>query len=305
VNSKIATATSPTPATPSSGSPVPSQNVPLTPPPPPASLPPAAASKPKRKFFRRFFTTLFLLTTLGFGGGIYYSRINDNFHDFFTEYIPFGEDAVLYFEERDFRKRFPRIASRSERPRDTGNTKNIPSQSGVSWRVADDNKSATARHANAKKDEAPKPKEAIQTPSETKPEEQVKAVENVKKDTDTPASSKPSPQPPIVGKSPEPQPQFKPAHPVTTEAAPKSATPATPQSFVAPEVDQPSKFPPELTRIDPINIKDANEPLVQDLVKILNDIITVVNADNSNSRFSTTIEKAKGELTKVGSKIKA
>jgi mitofilin len=76
-------------------------------------------------------------------------------------------------------------------------------------------------------------------------------------------------------------------------------------NFVEPEVDQPSRFPPEVTRIDPINIKDANEPVVQDLVKIINDIITVANTDKDNYKFSGTLNRAKGELTKVGSKIKA
>jgi mitofilin len=95
---------------------------------------------------------------------------------------------------------------------------------------------------------------------------------------------------------------------VIVEAAQKAPAP-TPApvavNFVEPEVDQPSKFPPEVTRIDPINIKDANEPVVQDLVKIINDIITVANADKDNLKFSGTLNRAKGELTKVGSKIKA
>ena len=304
-SSKLAS-TSPTPATPSSGSVIPPQNVPLTPPPPPASTVPPPPPPPKpRKFFRRFFTTLFLLTALGYGGGIYYSRVNDNFHDFFTEYIPFGEDAVLYFEEREFRQRFPKIANRSNTPRDTGSKKTIAAKSGVSWRVAEDSTPGAGRHADATKPDTLKPKEAMKTPEETKPEEKVKAVEVAKKESKEPEPSKPIP---AVGKSPESQPPGKPGHPVITEAAPAApAAPqsATPASFVAPEVDQPSKFPPEVTRIDPINIKDANEPVVQDLVKILNDIIAVVNADNSNSRFSSTITKAKSELTKVGSKIKA
>lgn len=180
---------------------------------------------------------------------------------------------------------------------------NIPSKSGVSWRVADDNKSTSGRHANATKPDPLKPKEAIQNPSETKPEEKAKAVEVAKKESPSPEPSKPSPPP--VGKSPESQPPAKPGHPVIPEPAIPAPKSATPVSFVAPEVDQPSKFPPELTRIDPINIKDANEPVVQDLVKIMNDIITVVNADNSNSRFSSAITKAKDELSKVGSKIKA
>ncbi len=203
---------------------------------------------------------------------------------------------MLYFEEQEFRKRFPKIANRTPPQRITGDTIKIPSQSGVSWKVAEDNKPASGRHANATKPDTPKPKEALKTPQDTKTEEQVKAVENVKKAADTSGSTKPAP--PAVVKAPEPEQ----AKPVVVET--KSST-ANAVAFTAPEVDQPSRFPPEVTRIDPINIKNANEPLVQDLVKIINDIITVVNADNSNSRFSTTIEKAKSELTQVGSKIKA
>jgi mitofilin len=261
--------------------------------PPASALPPTPAPKPKpkRKFFRNTFLTLFLLTTFGYGGGVYYSRVNDNFHDFFTEYVPFGEEAVLYFEEREFRKRFPnRTASRA---RDTGDQVKIPSQSGVSWKVTDD------KASNATKPAAPKPNEAQQQPTEAKKEDKVAAVEQAKKD---PPGSKVSVP---VGKSPEPQPTAKPGHPVTPAPAPAAEKKPASMEFVPPEVDQPSRFPPEVTRIDPINIKDANEPLVQDLVKIINDIITVVNADNDNSKFSSTIAKAKGDIASVGGKIKA
>ena len=291
-----------TPVTPTSSTTIPARNVPLTPPPPPsrqtappASTSPPPAPKPRRKIFRNTFLTLFLLTTLGFGGGVYYSRVNDNFHDFFTEYIPFGEEAVLYFEEREFRKRFPSIANRGPRTRDTGDSVKIPSQSGVSWKVADDK-----APPKATKPVLPKSPDAKQTPSakvdETGVAEQGKSAS--------------APSKPTIGKSPDPQPPAKPGHPVTTattRAPITSGPPKTPTSiaFTPPEVDQPSRFPPEVTRIDPINIKDANEPLVQDLVKIINDIITVVNADNANSKFSNTIAKAKSDIASVGSKIKA
>ncbi|PVH71945.1 formation of crista junctions protein 1 [Cadophora sp. DSE1049] len=274
-------------------------NVPVSNTAPPAATPPPPPPppKPKRKFFRKFFTTIFLLSSLGFAGGVYYSRVNDNFHDFFTEYVPFGEEAVLYFEEREFRKRFPKIAGRAGTPpRDTGESIKIPSQSGVSWKVAEDSKPPAGRHANATKPDAPKPKEALQTPQETKPAEQVNAVESAKKGADPPA-----PKATLPAKSPEPQAPAKPGHPVT--AAPTTTAKGVP--FTPPEVDQPSKFPPEITRIDPINVQDAKEPLVQDLVKIINDIITVVNADNADSKFSGAIGKAKQEISKVGSKIKA
>ncbi|MBH1945611.1 hypothetical protein I5L01_15445, partial [Erythrobacter sp. YJ-T3-07] len=58
----------------------------------------------KKGFLRRLRNLIITLTLLGglaFGGGIWYSRINDNFNDFFSEYIPFGEQAVLYFEEKE------------------------------------------------------------------------------------------------------------------------------------------------------------------------------------------------------------
>ena len=234
------------------------------------------------------------MTTFGFGGGVYYARVNDNFHDFFTEYVPFGEEAVLYFEEREFRKRFPNRTA--PRTRDTGDRVKIPSQSGVSWRVADD------KSSDAKEQTVAKPSEAKQNPHEAQKSDKVAAVEQVKKNS-------PARKPAVSEeRSSTPQPPAKLDHPVTTApatpVAPPEEKPAS-KEFVPPEVDQPSRFPPEVTRIDPINIKDANEPLVQDLVKIINDIITVVNADNSNSKFSSTIAKAKSDIASVGGKIKA
>ncbi|TGO73190.1 hypothetical protein BELL_0382g00060 [Botrytis elliptica] len=281
--------TAPTPATPTSTT-IPAENVPLTPPPPgvkspgpppPSSIPPPPAPKPKRRFFRKFFTTLFLLTTLGFGGGVYYSRINDNFHDFFTEYVPFGEEAVLYFEEQEFRKRFPLIANRAPRPpRDTGEQVKIPSQSGVSWRVANENKESTGRHTSSAKDKA-KPSEAVQTPHDSKPADRVKAVEQVKSGN-TPVKNSPAPA----------------AAPATSEV--KSSNVER-----GPEVNEPSRAYKKIERIDPINIPNGNEPVVQELVKIMNDIIAVVNADNANARFTSTMDKAKSELNRVGGKILA
>jgi mitofilin len=51
--------------------------------------------------------------------------------------------------------------------------------------------------------------------------------------------------------------------------------------------------------IDNITIPNANEPVVQDLVKILNDIIIVINADSAADKYASTIDKAKGDLTKL------
>jgi mitofilin len=252
------------------------------------------------------------LSIAGFGGGVYYSRINDNFHDFFTEYVPFGEEAVLYFEEREFRKRFP-STNGQKKPRDTGNKVTIPSQSGVSWRVAEGDKGSSAKGSSAVNTG-----DALRNPQDSKKEEQLKTVEKAK-DAAQVTAQKEAPKEAEAPKAPAAAPVKQDSAPVVnaqtaaapsdTDAVPTPSAPPAPSSspkstFRAPEVNEPSVFPPEITSVDPIRINDAEEPVVQDLVKIINDIILVVNADNANARFSTTIGKAKDELTKVGSRIK-
>ncbi|KAI5305758.1 hypothetical protein KEM56_003404 [Ascosphaera pollenicola] len=80
--------------------------------PPPPSPPP----KPKHRV-RKFLTYLFLTSAALYSGGVYLSLKSDNFHDFFSEYVPFGEEAVLYFEERDFRRRFPNASTENPAPK--------------------------------------------------------------------------------------------------------------------------------------------------------------------------------------------
>ncbi|KAH7219224.1 mitochondrial inner membrane protein Mitofilin [Fusarium oxysporum] len=239
-------------------------DVPLTPPPPP----PAPAPIKKKGFFRRlknFVFTLLVLGVVGFAGGVWYSRVSDNFHDFFTEYVPFGEQAVLYLEEMDYKKRFPNITGRSK-TQATEDAVRVPAQSGASWRVADAGQAG--RHSSAgpvsaaakKAEEAVKPKPKAKAPVEAKPV--AKAVE---------------------------------------EPAP---TPRSDSGFKAPEVNEPSKFPP-LKPIDLLSLEDAKEPVVQDLVHMVNDLILVINADNAHGKYGTSVSKAKDEIAKVGGKLKA
>ncbi|KAI8290433.1 MICOS complex subunit MIC60 [Colletotrichum sp. SAR11_57] len=255
---------------------IPKTEVPLTPPTPateavaPPPQTPAAAAPKKKGFFRRLrnlVLTLAVLGAIGFGGGVWYSRVNDSFHDFFTEYVPFGEQAVLYFEEMDFRKRFPNISNKIK-SRDTGSQVAVPAQSGASWRVADNGEPAGRQSSAVDKAQAAKVAAVKEKP---------KPVEKKKK-------------------APEP----KPAPVEAKVVAPKQEE----NDFKPPEVNEPSRFPP-IPPIDAIKIEDATEPVVQDLVRMLNDIITVINADKAHGRYSPAITKAKNELSKVGSKIKA
>lgn len=254
------------------------------PPPPPPSPP-----KQKKGFFRRlrnFVFTLMVLGAVGFGGGVWYSRINDNFHDFFTEFVPFGEQAVLYFEEAEFRKKFPQAAKTAVKPRETGESVRIPAQSGASWRVADSSESST-RHSSAspKKQAGASPKTSSEptqagspTPPAKEPVVQVaKDVERTSPETETAKVQK------------------------IKAADVKKA--ASKDNFKAPEVNEPSRFPP-LEPIDLLKLADAKEPVVQDIVHMLNDLILVINADGAHGKYSTTIDKAKTEVVKVGQKLK-
>ncbi|KAF2192133.1 hypothetical protein K469DRAFT_653396 [Zopfia rhizophila CBS 207.26] len=244
-------------------------------------------AKPKKRRFRRFLIQLFILSALGYAGGVYYSLVSDNFHDFFTEYIPFGEDAVGYFEEREFRKRFPGRAGQPRlHPQVTGESKvTIPSKHGLTSRVAEENGSdlaAKGPHVSALGDSKPKastpkskdePKVASKTPAKGAQE---KKQEEARKEK------------PIESTSHDLLPKDK-AEPKKEAPAPVPAAPAAPSTPIKP--------------IDHLNVPAAGEPIVQDVVKILNDIITVINSDSAGSRYNSALDKAKSELGKVVSDI--
>ena len=217
--------------------------------------------------------------------------------------MPFGEDAVLYFEEREFRKRFPNITNPSSRPSaDTGDNKiTIPSNSGVSWRIAGEEHQGTdlqskGRHMSAL-DANKSGDQAQQQPATATGAEQNKAVEKAKKDASPSPKSEPG-----EAKSKSDTARPKSEEPEKPAPAPKGTGSPKEKSTRPPEVDEPSRFM-GLERIDPLKIKNADEPLVQDLVKIINDIITVVNNDSASQKYSSTINKAKSELSNVGNRI--
>ena len=146
---------------------------------------------------------------------------------------------------------------------------------------------------------------AQQTPSIASPSEKTKSVEQAKakasSSSSQPSTTKPEPK---VETSP---PKKEPEKTKVPEPAPKLSEPQPKPVSTdtnGPEVDQPSKIMP-IPPIDPLKIKNADEPLVQDLVKLLNDIITVVNADNAASKYTSTLSKAKTELSNIGARILA
>lgn len=262
-----------------------------------ASVGPDTPVVKKRRFrLRTLLLNLIVLTTLGYGLGTYYALVNDNWHDFFTEYVPFGEDAVAYFEEREFKRRFSESNVSQTKLHDQvrGERKvNIPSHSGVSARAASESDlSLKGRHLSAVEDRKPgqTPTAGSQGAPAAAPPAATEKGSAAAKSAELPAdkqtqSTQPSVAPP---------------------SAPGPSTPAPAQSASVPApAPAPAAPATKIESIDPFTIESASEPVVQDVVKILNDIITVINVDNAGSKYMTTVEQAKGSLSKVISDLQA
>lgn len=215
---------------------------------------------------------------------------------------------MLYLEELDFKKRFPNVASRATGRRPDDDHVKIPAQSGASWRVADGSEasgrqsSAVQKSAAAKTAAKSKAEPAVVAEAKEETAKLPKAAsEHVSKQEDL---QKPVPAP-VAEKKPKPEPV--PAPVLAPAPAPEAALTLAPApantTFKAPEVDEPSRWPPA-SPIDPLAVPNAADPVVQDLVRMLNDIIAVVNHDGANEKYGATIGKAKGEISKVGQKIR-
>lgn len=216
---------------------------------------------------------LFLTAGLAYTGGVWLSLKSDNFHDFFTEYVPMGEEAVLYAEEWDFRRRFPDAAKQiSRRPteqrgREEGAQVVIPSKSGLSWKTAEEEKedgtdvSRRGKHMSALDENKPK-----ETKHETK--DQPEHVEKPKEATEKVLAAK-------------------------KEA--KSAAPALEE-----------KREPLLPggSVEPLHVADASDPAIKDLVRIVNDLVAVANAGDSNE-LAAPLQKAKEDFVKLANDILA
>ncbi|KAJ5480801.1 hypothetical protein N7539_006695 [Penicillium diatomitis] len=271
-DSKLPPTEPPTPATPSSQTVVPPQ-IPAKPTEPVAELPPVAPPKTGR--FRRFLLYLILTSGIAYGGGVFMALKSDNFHDFFTEYVPYGEECVLYLEERDFYRRFPNATRKSNRiqiTRDEGKPVTIASNSGLSWKVTKDEPvsdvSKSGPHTSAKVHDAETKTEAV------KPETRTAAVEHVKEEQAVKSNKE----------------EKKPV----AKAEPK-------EDDVS--LDAPRQPAVASSTIELLELKDGDEPVVQQLVKTFNDIVTVISADENSSKYSAPVAKAKDELVKISEKI--
>ncbi|KAF3918956.1 hypothetical protein ABW20_dc0107619 [Dactylellina cionopaga] len=230
----------------------------VTPPPPPP--PPVHTAIPKQTHrFRNFFLSASLLTLLGYAGGVYYSLQNDNFHDFFTEYIPFGEQIVLEVQDQQFRNRFPKaIPGTIPTPHYASVT--IPKRSGATWKLSekeDPNKAQLDRdgpYKNARKGDE---NVTVVTPAAA-------ATATVLSETDTPD--------------------------------PKSAA----HHVSVTKKDNTASLHTE--KISPAPV-EHHDPIMHDLVKIINSVIEVINHSDAKKHFDSAIVSAKEEVKNVNEKI--
>ena len=287
----------------------------VSPPSPPPPPPPAASPSPPKKGSRRFRAVLYaiLFSGLAYGGAVFYALQSDNFHDFFTEYVPFGEESVLYFEERSFRNRFPH--ARHHTYRNTPSVKGtdeprvtIPSRAGLSWKVQEKGEKGSdltqkGRHnsaLDANKSSKPEVNNAQQDPKGATSAEKTAAVDKAKKEAD-PASPLPKAATKADAVAPKPAPEVK------KESAKPEIMPQPSPAAPSPKSDpRPPAIAP-IVQLSPLQIENANEPLVQDLVKVVNDMITVINADggDASNKYAAPIAKAKESLTEIGKNIMA
>lgn len=187
---------------------------------------------------------------------------SDNFHDFFTEYIPFGEDVVLYVEEREFRRRFPKALSRITslvKPESAKVT--IPRSSGATWKVLDP--------VDEKTRNVEKPGDPHISAKGKEEQEKQHADAEVGKITTAVAK---------------------------VEAVKKSEKPAI--STVRGEMKDTHLIPP-------VALGSVDDPVVQDLVKVVNSIISLVNHSGVAASFETVMNSAKSELLYLNDQIGA
>ena len=191
----------------------------------------------------------------------------------------------------------------------------IPSKSGLSWKVSEEDMGSdlaskgphmSALGANKPTSDKAGVQTAQRTPVQATAGEKTQAVDAAKKKA-SPAEKAPEvakPNPPSPPKepasAPKPDTHAKPSSSASSESVPSAKSRRDPKKD--PEVDEPSVFLPARP-IAPLSYTGDEDPVVVDVFRALNDIITVINADGSQGPFSSTIEKAKDELGGIGKKV--
>ena len=175
----------------------------------------------------------------------------------------------------------------------------IPSRSGISWRVAEGEDSGSdlqhkGRHMSALDANVPKPSvdQAKQHPSDAPANEKNETVEKAKRDGAKPASAKETPQP-APSKEPASSQKISVLEPGEMEVS---------KPKMKPEVNEPNVV--STARVNLLKLDDMDEPVVQDIVKVVNNLIAAVTVDHQSDKLTSSLEQTKAELAAVGGRIK-
>jgi MICOS complex subunit MIC60 len=196
----------------------------------------------------------------------------------------------LYCEERDFYRRFPNATKHpNRRPavhREQETKITIPSRSGLSWKVAEEDPSSDVtrkgRHMSAVEEPEQKGKAQSKT-TLTKSEGKTILKPKSDKVAKDPAKTE-------AEKSHEkPGPKEEPKQDLKQESKQAHSQPA-PSLAIKPEL---------------IKIKEGDDPVVQELVAIFNSIITGISINDSTLKqpVSVSVEIFQNGLDKIGQKI--
>ena len=171
----------------------------------------------------------------------------------------------------------------------------IPLGSGLSSRTVDETKdsdvSRKGKHISAVEDNNPTKEDIKQQPDNASTKAKSAVVESTKKDAPAPKAT-----PKEVSTS-------QPTKDTKSAAVPTPPSPATPSPKSDP---RPPAIAP-VTAISPVTVPNGDEPVVQELVKIVNDLITVINSDSPDiaNKYSAPLQKAKDATVAAASHVSA
>ena len=175
----------------------------------------------------------------------------------------------------------------------------IGKQSGIQPKVSDENAGSDlaqkGRHVSAVEDNKQPPNEQKGKQAEPKPKEDTKKATEKGKEVLSKAQDK------VVEKAQkavDPTPASKKASGPAKEDAKSEAKPAAPSTKKPAPAESRSDAAPA-TSIDHLTVPEATEPVTQDVVKLVNNLITAINASPEASKFRMALDTAKEEVNTV------
>ncbi|CCG81864.1 Formation of crista junctions protein 1 [Taphrina deformans PYCC 5710] len=298
----------------------------------PVVLDTEVVTPPKTHRLRNTLLAAILAGALAFGGGVYGSMQNDTVYEMFTEFVPYGEEAVLYMQEREFRQRYPLARSHISKAAGRANSTSvyIP-QSGASPKVREE----PPKHTEAKilqtgpQNSAIVPADKaspggandtskvnkISASNQAGPDGPNKGLDKTGKLPESTSSSKDAkgaqPQkadlPSTVSGSSVPENKVEKASIAETPKPKKNTAPAVPSKPTEPE---PTKVTPPVEPLPPVgpviktfDIPHANHKGIERLQYALNGIVKTANEYGSSQYFRDSLENAKDEVVAMNEQI--